>query len=254
MASRVALVMGGSTGIGREISLGLLRQGHRVVAASRSEEKLAGLREAAASITTGELLTVPADATRSDQVRKLVEDVHQRYGRIDILVNNQGGSMGLNVPLEQLDEDVWSQLLTLNLTSVFLCCKYVVPIMKEARWGRIVNISSIAGRSMSFFGSVGYSSSKAGVIGLTRHASRELAPYNITINVVAPGVIETDRIRTYWEQRKTEEERQGFLTRVPMGRLGQAREVASAVLYLTSEDASYITGAVIDVNGGVFVG
>lgn len=257
--ARAALVMGGSTGIGREIVIGLLQRGYDVAAASRSEAKLRELEEAVASAKAkspsfGRLITMPADATNEDDVIRTVERTLQEYGRIDILVNNQGGSGGISAPVEDITLHQWNEILHANTTSVFLCCKHVVPIMKRNRWGRIVNISSIAGRSLSFFGSVAYAASKAGVIGFSRQVSKELAPFNITVNVVAPGVIATDRIRTYWEERKTEEERQAFLQRVPMNRLGTPQEVASAVLYLVSEDASYMTGAVMDVNGGYFMG
>ena len=257
--ARAALVMGGSTGIGREIVIGLLQRGYDVAAASRSEEKLRQLQQAVAALeappsSLGRLITVRADATDEDDVIRTVEHTQRAYGRIDILVNNQGGSGGISSPVEEITVDQWNDILHANTTSVFLCCKHVVPVMKRNRWGRIVNISSIAGRSTSFFGSVAYAASKAGVIGFSRQVSKELAPFNITVNVVAPGVIATDRIRTYWEERKTEQERQAFLQRVPMQRLGTAAEAASAVLYLVSEEASYMTGAVMDVNGGYFVG
>ncbi|MEW6274643.1 MAG: SDR family NAD(P)-dependent oxidoreductase [Bacillota bacterium] len=251
MKKRVAIVTGGAGGIGKEICRLLLQKNVIVVAVGRSEEKLKTLVSELGNL--GEISYFAADVTKGEEVKLLVDKVQKRYGRIDILVNNAGGSMGLKKNIEDIEEEEWNTLIRSNLTSTYLCCKYVVPIMKKTKWGRIVNISSQAGRNISFFGSSAYCSAKAGVIGLTRQVAYELATYGVTVNAIAPGLIETERIKNYW-RNKNETDRSERLKTTPMGRLGHPEEIASAVAYLCSDGASYITGVVLDVNGGSFIG
>lgn len=251
MEKRVALVTGGAGGIGKEICRMLLQKNVIVVAAGRNEEKLKTLVSEMDNLN--EISYFTADVTKEEDVKLLINETQKRYERIDILVNNAGGSMGLKKNIEDIGEEEWNNLIRSNLTSTYLCCKHVIPFMKKANWGRLVNISSQAGRNISFFGSAAYCSAKAGVIGLTRQVAYELATYGVTVNAIAPGLIETERIKNYW-CHKNEKDRSERLKTTPMGRLGLPAEIASAVVYLCSEDASYITGVVLDVNGGSFVG
>jgi 3-oxoacyl-[acyl-carrier protein] reductase len=157
--------------------------------------------------------------------------------------------------MEQISLEDWDRVLNLNIKSAFLCVHAVLPYMKRAKWGRIVNMSSMAGRSRSYFGGVPYATAKAALIGMVRQGSREMAPFGITINAVAPGVIVAgERIRNYWETVRSEEDRAELLKTIPAGRTGGGEDVASAVAYLVSDGASYVTGAVLDVNGGIWVG
>ncbi len=155
--------------------------------------------------------------------------------------------------MEEITEEEWDAVLTLNLRGLFLCTRAVVPAMKAQRWGRIVNVSSTAGRTRSLFGGAHYTASKAGVIGFSRQCAAELAPYGITVNVVAPGITRSERVAARWEAKPAAE--RAFIERlIPAGRLARVDEPAAAICFLCSDDASYITGAVLDVNGGLFIG
>jgi NAD(P)-dependent dehydrogenase (short-subunit alcohol dehydrogenase family) len=155
--------------------------------------------------------------------------------------------------VEEISEEEWDAVLTLNLRGLFLCTRAVVPGMKARRWGRIVNVSSTAGRTRSWFGGAHYTASKAGVIGFSRQCAAELAPYGITVNVVAPGVTLSERVAARWEA-KPADERAFIQGLIPAGRLAHPDEPAAAIAFLCSEDASYMSGAVLDVNGGLFIG
>lgn len=252
MKNRIAIVTGGSEGIGKATCRKLMQKEALVVAVGRNESKLKTLEVELAPL--GKIETFQCDVTVSSEVERLVEAVVRKNKRIDILVNCVGGSMGVSNPVEDISEDIWNKLIIINLTSTYLCCKYVIPHMKKLNYGRIVNISSTGGRGRSFFGSVGYSAVKAGILGFTRQSSGDLGSYGVNMNVVAPGVVTTDRVKNMWKNKKTEEERQEYLKIIPLGRLGRPEEIAAAIAFLCSEEASYITGAVLDVNGGSFVG
>lgn len=246
---RVALVTGAAKGIGRTVVDKLLSRGH-TVAGLDVDQRI--LQENASRPThSGIFVPMEVDVLSEADIQDAVQSVHERFGPVTILVNNVGGSMGISQEIERITSSEWDYIIELNLKSTFLVTRAVLPSMKRARWGRIVNLSSIAGRSRSFFGGTPYAAAKAGIIGFTRQGSRELGPYGVTMNAVAPGVVMSGkRIETAWYESKTEEERQEFLKRVPLGRLGANEDVAAAVDFLCSEESSYITGATIDVNGG----
>lgn len=252
MDNNVVIVTGGCSGIGLAITDRFVRAGANVAALDVNEEKLAACGR---QFPAGRVLPIHCDVTSPEQVQAAVDQVISTFGRVDVLVNNAGGSFGVSQPVDQIAEDEWDRVVNLNLKGVFLCIKAVLPQMKRQNYGRIVNIASMAGRGRSVLGGAPYAAAKAGVIGLTRHISLDLGRYAITINAVAPGtVLSGERVEEYWNNRKTEEERQAFLAANPLGRLGTVEDIAGAVIFLSGSEASYITGAVLDVNGGSWVG
>ncbi len=252
METAVAIVTGGGGGIGKSIAARMLESGMTVVALDLNEQALEACR---AEFGSERFFTAACSVTDEDSVKRTVEDVTARLGRIDVLVNNAGGSFGVSQPVDCIDVADWDRVVDLNLKGTFLCIKAVVPVMKRQHYGRIVNISSMAGRGRSVLGGAPYAAAKAGIIGLTRHISMDLGQYGITINAVAPGtVLSGERVENLWNTRKTQEERRSFLSGNALGRLGTPEEIAGAVVFLSGPDAAYITGAVLDVNGGSWVG
>lgn len=250
LSGKTAIVTGSSRGIGRAISFALADEGAKVVINGRKEDT----NEVARMIREkgGEAIAVIGDVSQPQDVARLVEEGLRAFGCIDILVNNAGGGVP-PLPLEEIDPEVWERELRVNLTGTFLCSRAVIRDMKKRGWGRIINMSSQAGRSGSELAGIIYASAKAGILGFTRQLARQVAPYGILVNAVAPGLILSgDRIEKKWKER-SEAERQEMLKAIPMGRLGKPEEIAPVVIFLASDDASYITGAVIDVNGGRFM-
>lgn len=253
MTQKLAIVTGAADGIGKAISKRFLQNGYIVAGFDINEDELKST--ACEFACLGEFIPIKTDVTDEENIVASVYAVFNMRGRIDILVNNAGGSMGISQEIEKISLADWDKVMNVNMTATFLCSKAVIPFMKEAKWGRIINMSSMAGRSRSYFGGTPYASAKAAIIGFTRQGSKELGKYGITMNAVAPGVIISGkRISDYWHNRKTEEDRKGLLKQTPMGRTGTSEDVAEVVNFLSSEEASYITGAVIDVNGGCWVG
>lgn len=192
----------------------------------------------------GQALAFEADVSRSEEVSKLVGDVANRMGMPEILVNNAG--VLRSTPFGEITEAEWQTIMRVNVDGVFFCCKHVVPSMIQRRYGKIINISSTAGKSSSTFGGLHYTASKAAVLGITRHLARELASFNINVNAVCPGSIDTPMVRS----NSTPERLREGIAKIPWGRLGRPEEVANLVLFLASDASSYITGASIDINGG----
>jgi 3-oxoacyl-[acyl-carrier protein] reductase len=191
--------------------------------------------------------TVKVDVTNSDEVRDAVAGIADHWGSsISILINNAGDQIS-TMPIDQMEEDLWDLVLAVNLKGAFLCAKYCIPGMKAAGWGRIINMSSISARSGGGPGAAHYAAGKAGLESLTRSLAKELGPFGITANAVAPGVVLTP----IHERHNTPEKLEQLRQRVPLRRLGEAEEVAGAVAFLASEDASYINGAILPVNGGM---
>jgi 3-oxoacyl-[acyl-carrier protein] reductase len=244
MATRTALITGASRGIGKACALALAASGHRVILAARSFHNL---EEVANSIRSdgAEAFVAEIDLASRDSVANGISKASKECGRIDILVNNAGITKdGLAVRMKQTD---WEIVLQTNLSGAFYAIQQVLPGMMRERWGRIVNISSVVGE-MGNAGQANYVASKAGLIGLTKSLAREVGSRNITVNAIAPGFIETDMT-----QGLTAELKQKMIEQTPLGRMGSADDVAAAVKFLASDDASFITGHVLDVNGGIYM-
>ena len=244
LAGRVAIVTGGNRGIGLAIARLLAEDGASVVVSGRDAARLDAAVKELESLGAP-ALGVPADATKREDADRLVEVTRERFGRIDVLVNNAG--ITRDQLLVRMKDDDWDQVLDTNLRGVFLMTRAVGKVMMRQKSGRIINIASAAG-AMGNPGQVNYSAAKAGVIGLTKASGRELAHWNILVNAVAPGLIETDMAASI-----PAEAREAMLQQVPLKRIGQGREVAEVVRFLAGDGASYVTGQTIHVNGGLYV-
>ena len=245
LEGRVALVTGASQGIGHACALTLARHGASIAVAARNQQKL---EELAAAITAagGKAAAFPVDVSDEDQIKSAIKSAIAHFGKIDILVNNAGITRDqLVMRMKRAD---WDAVLATNLTSAYLCIQNVIPSMLKQRWGRIINITSIFGQ-MGQAGQANYAASKAGLIGLTMAIAREVASRNITSNAIAPGFIETSMTAALSEEFK-----QSAVKQIPLGRVGTPEDIASAVAFLASDEASYITGHVLNVNGGMLMG
>jgi len=245
LEGRVALVTGASQGIGHACALTLASQGASVAVAARNQQKL---DELVAQITAsgGKAAAFVMDVADEEQIKSGIKSAIGQFGKIDILVNNAGITRDQLVM--RMKRPDWDAVLNTNLTSAYLCIQQVIGSMLKQRWGRIVNITSIFGQ-MGQAGQANYAASKAGLIGLTMAMAREVASRNITCNAVAPGFIETSMTAVLSEELK-----QSAVKMIPLGRVGAPADVASAVSFLASEEASYITGHVLNVNGGMLMG
>jgi 3-oxoacyl-[acyl-carrier protein] reductase len=238
LKDRVALVTGGSRGIGKAVALALARGGVAVAINYRERDSEANAVAEAIRKSGGDAATFGADVSRGAAVQGMVHDVEERFGPIDILVNNAG--MAAARGLDEITEEDFDRAIAINLKSVFLCTQAVLPGMRARRWGRIVNVSSIGARIGAGTVSVAYGASKAGVEGLTRAYALRLATSGVTVNAVAPGLVDTDMGKPLMEA--------GVASRIPVGRAGTGDEIAQAVTFLVGN--AYMTGQTIAVNGG----
>lgn len=245
LTGRVALITGASQGIGRACALRLAKEGAAIAAAARNQEKLDELvREISAA--GGEVAAFVMDVGDEEQIKSSCKAAISRFGKVDILVNNAGITRDqLVMRMKRAD---WDAVLNTNLTSAYLCVQQVISSMLKQRWGRILNVTSVFGQ-MGQAGQANYASSKAGLIGLTMALAREFGSRNITCNAIAPGFIETAMTAGLGDDFK-----QNAVKMIPLGRVGTPEEVASAVAFLASDDAAYITGHVLNVNGGMLMG
>jgi len=238
-------VTGASQGIGRATALALAQSGARVVAAARNAEKLAGV-VSEISAAGGEGLAVAMDVADAEQIKSGFRQAIEKFGKLDILVNNAAITRdGLAV---RMKADDWDAVLRTNLTGAHLCAQQAMSVMMRARYGRIINVTSVVAETGNP-GQVNYVAAKAGLIGLTRALALEIASRNITVNAVAPGFVVSPMTDPLSQTIKD-----ALLARVPLGRMGTDAEIAAAVVFLASEEAGYITGAVLDVNGGLRMG
>jgi len=245
LSGRVALVTGASQGIGRACALKFAASGAAVAVAARNEEKL-GVLVSEITASGGKAAAFAMDVSDEEQIKAGIKEVLAQLGKVDILVNNAGINRDqLVMRMKRAD---WDAVLNTNLTSAYLCIQQVIGSMLKQRWRRIINVSSVFGQ-IGQAGQANYASSKAGLIGLTMAIAREVASRNITCNAVAPGFIETAMTAGLAEDLK-----QNALKVIPLGRVGTAEDVANAVAFLASDEASYITGHVLNVNGGMFMG
>jgi len=245
LSGHVAFITGASQGIGRACALRLAKEGAIVAVAARNREKLNGLVD---EITAagGNAAAFPLDVAGEEQIKSVIKAAIGQFGKIDILVNNAGITRDqLVMRMKRAD---WDAVLQTNLTSAYLSIQQVIGSMLKQRWGRIINISSVFGQ-MGQAGQANYAASKAGLIGLTMAIAREVGSRNITCNAIAPGFIETAMTASL-----TDEFKQNAVKQIPLGRVGTPDDVAAGVAFLASDDASYITGHVLSVNGGMLMG
>lgn len=243
----VAIVTGGTQGIGLAAAQKLAAEGAKVVVTGRGAENGAAALEALKPYGT-DVMFLQGDATSEKDVDAAIAAVDAKWGRIDILVNCAGGFLK-SPRIDEIDAEGWRQGIEWNLTAKFLSVRAVAPVMKRAKYGRIVNVSSVAGRGGVVAAPLDYSAAKAGVAGLTRRLAVELAPDGITANVVAPGTTQTPRLSRLSHRRMEQ-----VIARIPVGRLGLPEEIALAIWYFCTPGAGYTTGAVLDMNGGSWTG
>lgn len=246
LTGRVALVTGGSKGLGKAMARGFAEAGANVVISSRHEEELRAAAKEIAEGTKAQVQYFVADMTQRDEVRKLADKALGAFGRVDILVNNAGS----NTPqaIDQITDEAWDRIVELNLSSCMALTRALVPQMKQRRWGRIIHISSIMGLASKSERNA-YSATKSALLGLARANALDLGSYGITVNCLAPGPFLTDLPGSIL----SDQEKQVFADRTALGRWAQPRELAGPALLLASEAGSYITGAVLVVDGGSLV-
>ena len=241
--NQAAIVTGAAQGMGAAIAGRLAAEGAKVVLSDINAEKVTQVAERINAVADNRALAIRTDVTKEDEVAEMVEATVEHYGTVGILVNNAG--ILYPTRIDNVTKAEWDEVLDVNLNGSFLCSKAVLPIMKENKFGRIVNMSSSAGRSVSTLGGVHYTAAKAGVLGLTRGMAKEVAPFGITVNAVCPGLIDTEMAR----ENCSPEQLRAYEESFPIPRLGTPEEVAQLIIFLAT-DAAYITGAAIDINGG----
>lgn len=242
---KVVVISGASTGIGAASAKAFGASGAKVVVNYNSSQQEADKVVSAILEAGGEAIAVQADVSTSAGAATLFDQTIETYGRIDVLFNNAGALLERQ-PIEDLTEELWDQVYDVNVKSVFLCTKKAIPLMKEQGGGVIINTASVAGRNGGGAGSLHYASAKGAVLTLTKGLAKELAPYHIRVNGINPGVISTP----FHDRFTPDHLRQKFLGSIPLGREGTPDECAGAVLFLASDAASYLTGEVIEINGG----
>jgi 3-oxoacyl-[acyl-carrier protein] reductase len=245
LKNRVAIVTGAARGIGKAIALTFLREGAKVAIIDLDKERLEILKKEI-NKENKEAMTIFCDITKSSEVNGMVDQVYKTLGRIDILVNNAG--IIRRGTIDTVTEEDWDRVIEVNLKGTFNCCKAVVETMKQQGYGKIINVSSIAGKMGDITSAPGYGPSKAGIDALTKTLARQLAPFGINVNAVSPHAIETEMSAQWSEERRKE-----IIASIPLGRLGKPEDVAEAVLFLVSDEASFITGEILDVNGGALM-
>jgi len=237
---RVVLITGAARGLGRATAARFIERGARVAVNVRTPERA----ETLARELGGNSWPAPGDIRSSQTVRALITGIVERFGRLDVLVNN--AAIASSTRIEQLTEDEWRATIDTNLTAAFFCIQAVIPSMKKHGYGRIINVSSSAGRSVSTLAGAHYTAAKAGMLGLTRAAAKELGVHGITVNAVCPGLFDTELAHENATQERLNALGQSF----PVPRLGKPEEVADLICFLAGESAAYITGASFDINGG----
>ncbi|MBN2282488.1 MAG: SDR family oxidoreductase [Deltaproteobacteria bacterium] len=257
LQGKTAFVAGGSMGLGKAVAMELCREGTRVTICALDDPELPKAVKEIAGETGGEIYAVAADLADAEQAQKAVRESLDRFGSLDILVNNAGGPP--SVPFLEIDDGLWEFGFRLNLLSTIVMTREVIPVMKERKWGRIINMTSISVKQ-PIDGLILSNTIRSGVIGLAKTLSTELAPFNITVNSVCPGYTLTDRVRNLAaavagkENTTPEAVIARWEAAIPMGRLGTPQEFASLVTFLASERSGYITGAAIQIDGGWYKG
>lgn len=243
LEGRVALVTGAARGIGKAIALGFAREKSNVIINDIYPKKELDMVAGEISALGVKSLAIQADVGRFDEVKGMMGQIENEFHSLDILVNNAG--IIRRGTIETVTEEEWDQVIRVNLKGTFNCCKAVIDIMKRQRMGKIVNVSSVAGKTGDITSAPGYGPSKAAIDALTKTLARQLASYGINVNAVAPHAIETE-MSAQW----SEEKRKSIIEAIPLKRLGKPEDVAEAVIFLASDKANFITGEILDVNGG----
>ena len=252
MAAPIALVTGGSRGIGRAVCRAMAARGWHPIAAGRDESALIETAQAIAA-EGGRCDISVCDVRDRGAIERCVADVLKRHERIDALISNAGGgSTGRPASVADLADEEWLDTIEVNLTGVYRFCQAVLPAMTARKAGAIVMVSSIAAHTASNLSSAAYTAAKTGMVGFARHLAKEVGPSGIRVNTVAPGIIASERVAKKYESYSADE-RKALLARIPLGRIGRVEEVAAVIAFLASEEASYIHGALIDINGGLFM-
>ena len=240
---KVALITGAAQGMGRAVAERMASAGARLVLNDRNPQTLRATATALEGKAAG-VEAVAGDVSSAGDVSRMVALALERFGAVHVLVNNAG--ILRPTPVIEIEEEEWDRVVDVNLKGTYLCSRAVLPAMRREGWGRIVNFSSTAGKSVSTLGGAHYTAAKAGVLGFTRHLAKEEAPYGITVNAVCPGLIDTEMVRDTIDPERMRSYARSF----PISRLGRPGEVADLVAFLASDRAAYITGASLDINGG----
>lgn len=246
MKNKTALITGAARGIGKAIALFFAEEGANVILNDIDEEAGQQASQEIQSKTGAKVSFIKANVAREKEVKDMISVIEKEFTNLHILVNNAG--ILSQEGIEETSLDSWREVLEINLTGAFICTKFAIPLMKKQGYGRIINISSLAAECGGLNVGVAYASSKAGILGFTKSIAKNLAPFNITVNAVAPSLIETCMSQVF-----TPQQRQQTINQTPLGRLGKPEDVAFAVSFLASEKAAFITGEIVDVNGGLFI-
>ncbi len=253
LKERVAVVTGAGQGMGLAIAHACAREGARIVIADINDQTIGAAVEEIKRMDGAEAIGLKMDITNRPQVEAGVKQILDTWGRIDLLVNNAGGSLNTPYKLEEIEEKHWDLVVNVNLKGTFLCCQQVIPVMVKQGKGAIVNISALAGHWRASLAGVQYSAAKAGVEGVTRQLAYDFGPSGVRINAVAPTVSMTsERMQGLWDARSKEEQERVY-AQIPLRRLSKVEEITAAVVFLLSDEASYITGITLDVCGGRYL-
>ncbi|EWG09964.1 SDR family NAD(P)-dependent oxidoreductase [Cytobacillus firmus] len=253
LQNKVALITGSAGGLGLEIAVHMAKEGAKVILNDVNEELV---KESAAALEADyEADYVVGDVSSKADVTRMFDQIIERHGQIDILVNNAGGSLHTPRILEEIEEEHWDKVLNVNLKGTFLTSQAFVKHTKSNGGGKIINMSSIGGRTASLITGVAYAAAKGGVINFSRRLAKEVGEFDINVNVIAPGlIISGERMRHLFYEENSEEQRQQTFSEIPLKTLGEKEDIANAAVFLASDESRYMTGAVLDVNGGRFMG
>lgn len=253
LENKVALITGSAGGLGRDIAISLAKEGAKIIL--NDVNKLLVIQSMEELKKDYEVDYVVGDVSNRVHVEEMLNQVINKFGQIDILVNNAGGSLHTPRELEAIQEEDWDKVLNVNLKGTFLMSQIAVKYMKENGGGKIINMTSIGGRTASLITGVAYAAAKGGVISFTRRLAKEVGDYAINVNAIAPGlIISGERMHHLFYKENSEEQRKRTLDEIPLNKLGETVDIANAAVFLASDDSKYITGAIIDVNGGRFMG